>query len=878
MDSRESSLRPDELLAQLGWVRALARSLVADPDVTDDVLQQVCLLALERAPSGARTGPRLRAWLAAVTRSLAGRSARSDARRRRREQLAAQPEALPSTETVATHREVLRQLVDAVTSLEEPYYSVVVAHYFDGRSVSAIASMARVSPAAVRQRLTRARQQLRERLEALLDDDQYGWLRAALPVVTTAGPAPVVVPLAASSAPPPLVSFGGFLVAKSLAVVATAIGVGLVITATIIAVRTTELPGGQEPVVTAAPTGERSLETPLTAPRTSEPEPLAPLTEPVAVAPQPPAQGDPGTPAIEWPQTFAVVVVDGQARPVADARVELWSIVKKPELGHPGAVESELARSGVTDGIGRGVVRLEDKDQFVVALKDGVGRSARLTHHHLKRQLNGDGQSVITLKPDVIVDGRVLRADGVPAHGIAVEVAGTRAVMTGDRHVERAVTGPDGSFRIACLPTRDLEVAAIADDGTRIEQRFDVPEDRHLSVTLHLPGEWWIDGTVVDSSGVAVPSARVVVLHGSAIADAWLNQPAGSAEPERNDIRSGSDGSFRYRVTALEPHVLIALTRRPPAISDPVLVPLDEARTSATATLQFVAPAGISGHVRDPRGEPLANALVAARVVGPPLLKLIQPNPASFLQSPGVHAQALADTAGAFVLSPLHPQGVFDILLSPPGGRIFGSAMLLARQDVPAGSSGLNLVAQFTGEQTRTGAIHLQAYAAATGLPVEVRVYSYALEGKVAGFEAGAERANGGVVRVLNLVPGSAYTVALSVEGMGTVDVHDLVASETPELVRVAVPALGQLEVEANDAHGLPLPLVEVTVRRTYEPIGFHHPSPVFTDAQGRARFAGLDPGRFRVSFSVDGVETESFIDVGDGASEFLRVTASAGD
>jgi RNA polymerase sigma factor (sigma-70 family) len=201
MHSDDETLRPDELLAQLGWVRALARNLVTDPEVTDDVLQQVCLLALQKAPAEARTGPRLRAWLATATRTLAWHAARADRRRVRREQAAAQPEALPSTVDIAAHREALRGLVDAVTSLEEPYYSVVVARYFDGRPVAEIAARSGATNAAVRQQLSRARQQLRARLLPLRlsdgsDDSRRDghrdghrrWLMGALPLARVPAP------------------------------------------------------------------------------------------------------------------------------------------------------------------------------------------------------------------------------------------------------------------------------------------------------------------------------------------------------------------------------------------------------------------------------------------------------------------------------------------------------------------------------------------------------------------------------------------------------------------------------------------------------------------------------------------------------------------
>jgi RNA polymerase sigma factor (sigma-70 family) len=223
MAADDPALVRDELLAQLGWVRALARRLVADPDVTDDVLQQVCLLALQRTPSDARAGPRLRAWLAGLTRAIVRNSARADRRRLLREQTTAQPEALPATDDIAARREALRSLMEAVTSLQEPYFSVIVERYFDGRSVAEIAVRHGTSPEAVRQQLTRARQQLRSRLQALLADDRHGWMAAALPL------APLTANLKGAPAKLPFVPIGGLLVAKSLTTSATAICIGLII-------------------------------------------------------------------------------------------------------------------------------------------------------------------------------------------------------------------------------------------------------------------------------------------------------------------------------------------------------------------------------------------------------------------------------------------------------------------------------------------------------------------------------------------------------------------------------------------------------------------------------------------------------------------------
>jgi len=51
----------ESLLAHTGWVSALARKLVADPQGAEDVVQDAMALALERPP-GCDTP--VRAWLA----------------------------------------------------------------------------------------------------------------------------------------------------------------------------------------------------------------------------------------------------------------------------------------------------------------------------------------------------------------------------------------------------------------------------------------------------------------------------------------------------------------------------------------------------------------------------------------------------------------------------------------------------------------------------------------------------------------------------------------------------------------------------------------------------------------------------------------------
>ena len=68
----------EALLAERAWVRALARSLVADENLADDVEQQTWLAATERPPRDLSSP---RAWLGTVLRNFVRREGRGAGRR-----------------------------------------------------------------------------------------------------------------------------------------------------------------------------------------------------------------------------------------------------------------------------------------------------------------------------------------------------------------------------------------------------------------------------------------------------------------------------------------------------------------------------------------------------------------------------------------------------------------------------------------------------------------------------------------------------------------------------------------------------------------------------------------------------------------------------
>src|SRR5262245_34472845 len=131
-----NALDLNALLAHGDFVRSLARSLVADPDRADDVVQQTWLASVNHPP---RAGTPPRSWLASVVRNAARRLARSDERRRRAESSAPGPSVGPSTAEVVAREAVRADVVRAVLALTEPYRSTVLLRYYEGLPPRAIA-------------------------------------------------------------------------------------------------------------------------------------------------------------------------------------------------------------------------------------------------------------------------------------------------------------------------------------------------------------------------------------------------------------------------------------------------------------------------------------------------------------------------------------------------------------------------------------------------------------------------------------------------------------------------------------------------------------------------------------------------------------------
>jgi len=173
----------EDLLAHREWLRAIARSLVADENVVDDVEQRTWLTVLRNR----RPVTSARGWLRRVVHSAAVDEHRSVSRRHAREEKSARPEALPPTEHLVVQLEAQRAVAQAVAGLPEPYRTTVLLRYIEELSVKDVAARMSVPVKTVKTRLHRALALLRDVLDREYGD-RRGWCVALLPLIKTRFP------------------------------------------------------------------------------------------------------------------------------------------------------------------------------------------------------------------------------------------------------------------------------------------------------------------------------------------------------------------------------------------------------------------------------------------------------------------------------------------------------------------------------------------------------------------------------------------------------------------------------------------------------------------------------------------------------------------
>ena len=133
----------------------LATVLLRDPEQAKDAVQDCFLRYIRKAPSF-QDGEHEKAWLIRVTTNVC-----NDYLRARKRQSTLSLEAVQDRGVSEDHAQIL----GALASLELPYRSVLHLHYVEGYSVAEIAQMLKLTQAAVKKRLQRGRELLRQAYE-----------------------------------------------------------------------------------------------------------------------------------------------------------------------------------------------------------------------------------------------------------------------------------------------------------------------------------------------------------------------------------------------------------------------------------------------------------------------------------------------------------------------------------------------------------------------------------------------------------------------------------------------------------------------------------------------------------------------------------------
>lgn len=158
MDAKK--LSAEELAAHIPWLERLAVRLVGDPGLAADLVQETWIDATGSGPAEGS----LRGWLSGILRHRMLRERRRARRRVLREHAAARKESLEADETLE-RAHAARLLMDRLVAQRDPYREVLLAHFFEGQSVTEIAQAKGVANSTVRSHLRRGLRLLREDLE-----------------------------------------------------------------------------------------------------------------------------------------------------------------------------------------------------------------------------------------------------------------------------------------------------------------------------------------------------------------------------------------------------------------------------------------------------------------------------------------------------------------------------------------------------------------------------------------------------------------------------------------------------------------------------------------------------------------------------------------
>ena len=544
----EITIVPEELGSHQLYLRRLARRLVSNDHDADDLVQEVMLSALEHPPQHLI---RFRGWLRVATIHAASRLFRRNSSRLRREERAANSEAVRSTsdrfEEVDFHADLERR----VLRLGEPYREVVAMRYLDDLPILEIAHRLERPTGTVRCQLKRGLDRLRSDM-----DRRYGSRRA----------------WAALALGLPREATRVTLVSGAAGLVVLALGVG-------VAVLGGRLPGERTVVPSSAP-----ISTALAAEPIARHDAAARRTERVALAP---------LPALGALQLVAFTA--GSGEPVADLDVLVERVA-----GVDGALGASEGEPFWTRTDGNGARRLAELAPGTWRLTPERGPAREVEVVPAEARIVS-----FPLPPAQPLGGRVVDQRGEPVAGCEVLLS-LPGRMDGYR--VHAITGPDGAFHVSAA-AEEAWILACKSGWYTSKPLALATVARRTEAELELQITWpaaLLSGTVRDAEGRPAPFARVRVdgIHYSRPA-AILAGVRGV--PPANETIADAEGRFCLAKDRSPSNRVVVV-----AEGHAPLVRLTDGFEDRSEQLDLVLPrpARASGKLFDEAGAPCANTLL----------------------------------------------------------------------------------------------------------------------------------------------------------------------------------------------------------------------------------------------------------------------------
>lgn len=475
MDVNGNPFDLEWFVAQDARLRALARRLVRDAHLAEDVAQDAWTAAMRGAPQRASLG----AWLGGVTRKLSLKALRSNERRLRREFGSTAPETPPSTDALVAQEAARRAVADAVLALPDATRTVIVWRFFDGLSPGAIARRLGEPVETVRTRIKRGLDRLRQSLDSTHGGDGRAWCAALAPLAFAK----------TSSA-----GIGAILTGVAAMNTSVKVGIGV---AALVAVTWTFVPWFESPAPLPIELVERSS---AAAPSIDGERDVAPISRVAAV---PASTVDASTP----------LATDDNVSAQETSRVDVTLRARWASDGSPAAgigihfvgdlagARSSIPTAYETRSDGSVVVPNVKFGTAVYEFDRGSGSTLEIdaTHHEFD----------VVVPTGLRVSGRVVDSSGQPVADALIRSQGLGMNPAG---FTLARSGPDGTFVIRDLSQqRPLGAVKVGySPSPFVFVQGAASGERQLNLTLR-PGGADVDVVVLSPEGRPVAGAIVVL-------------------------------------------------------------------------------------------------------------------------------------------------------------------------------------------------------------------------------------------------------------------------------------------------------------------------------------------------------------------------------